>query len=117
MISLKYREVILQTDGENAMQSAARQMATGAIPTVTLRTTPRYAHEFNGRVEGVNKTLAGTMRTIKCALDKKCTMALDWGKCSLPWLVRHCAWTLTRYRALQDGHTAFFRLTGARCRR
>jgi hypothetical protein len=31
----------------------------------------------------------------------------------LPWLVRHCAWTVTRYRTLQDGHTAFLRLTGA----
>ncbi len=43
-------KIILQTDGENAIQSLARQMAKEAIPTVTLRTTPRYSHQSNGRV-------------------------------------------------------------------
>ena len=34
------KKIILQTDGENAIQSVARRMAKEAIPTVTLRTTP-----------------------------------------------------------------------------
>ena len=53
------KKIILQTDVENAIQGVARHMAKEAIPTVTLRTTPRYSHQSNGRVEGMNKTLAG----------------------------------------------------------
>ena len=91
-------------------------MAKGVIPAVTLRTTPRYSHQSNGRVEGMNKTLAGIMRTVKSEVEKKRTSQLDWNRCLLPWLVRHCAWTLSRFKTLQDGHSAFFRLTGAEYR-
>ncbi len=35
------KKLVLQTDGENAIQSEARAIAKGAIPAVTLRTTPR----------------------------------------------------------------------------
>ncbi len=78
---------------------------------MALRTTPWYSHQLNGRVEGMNKTLAGIMRTIKSEVEKKHTSQFDWNRCLLPWLVRHCAWTLTRVKTFQDGHTAFFRLT------
>jgi hypothetical protein len=57
--------------------------------------------------------LAGIMRTIKSEVEKKCTSQLEWGKFVLPWLVRHCAWTLTRFKTVQDGHSAYFRSTGA----
>jgi hypothetical protein len=110
------KKIILQTDGEYAIQSVARHMAKEAISTVTLRTTPRYSHQSNGRVEGMNKTLAGIMRTIKSEVEKKRTSQMDWDKCLLPWLVRHCAWTLTRFKTLQDGHSAYFRTTGAEYR-
>ncbi len=57
-------------------------MAQAAIPTVTLRTTPRCSHLSNGRVEGM-KTLGGIMRTIVSEVDKKLTK-LDWAECLLP---------------------------------
>ncbi len=83
---------------------------------MTLRTAPRYSHESNGRVEGMNKTLAGIMRTIKSEFKKKRTSQLEWGKCLLPWLVRHCAWTLMGVKTLQDGHSTYFKTTGAEYR-
>ena len=67
------KKIILQTDGENAIQSVARAIAKGAIPAVTVRTTPRHSHQSNGRVEGMNKTLAGITRVIKSEVEKKCT--------------------------------------------
>jgi hypothetical protein len=110
------KRVILQTDGKNTIQSVARQMAEGAITTVTFRTTPRYSHQSNGRVEGMSKTLAGIMRSIKSELEKTRTSQLDWNRCLLPMLLKYCARTLTRFKTFQDGHTALFRLTRAEYR-
>ena len=93
----------LQTDGENIIQSVAKHVAKDAVPVITLRTTPRYSSQSSGRVEVMNKTLAGTMRTIKGEVDKRCTTPLECTKCLLPWLVRHCAWVHTKFKNQSDG--------------
>ncbi len=50
------KTLMSQTDAENAIQGMARAIAKDAVPTETLRTTPRYSHQSNGRVENEQDT-------------------------------------------------------------
>ena len=70
MLSLKYREVILQTDGENAILLVPRKIAAklrASNITVTTRQTPRYDSQSNGPVENANKIVAARCRTLLTA--------------------------------------------------
>ena len=100
VISLKYREVILQTDGENAILLVARKIAAklrASNITVTTRQTPRYDSQSNGPVENAPKNVAARCRTLLTACASKYGVELDATSYVFPWAVRHAAWCFNRY--------------------
>ena len=63
-----------------------------------------------GPVENMNKELCGLVRCFCIYLREKAKMEMATESTLLPWLVRHCAWILSRYAARADGGTGCSRL-------
>lgn len=53
------------------------------------------------------------MQTYKVELEQTTQTKLKSGGFLLPWLVRHAAWSMTRFKTYKDGHSAYYRLFGA----
>ena len=90
VLSLKYREVILQTDGEPAILLVARKIAAklrASNMTVTTRQTPRYDSQANGPVENANEIVAARFRTSLGACASKYGVEFDTTSYLFPWAV------------------------------
>ena len=56
--------------------------------------------------------LEGLLRTMRSDLMEKTSVNVNVKSLLAPWLVRHCAWSLTRFAIGADGQAAFKRQRG-----
>ena len=57
------------------------------------------------------------VRTYRDAIESRYETKLDSKHCIIPWIVKHAASTISRFRVEKDGRTALQRLKGKRCRK
>ena len=57
------------------------------------------------------------VRTYRDALESRYEMKLDGKRAILPWIVKHAAATISRFRLGKGGRTAIQRLKRKRCRK
>ena len=77
--------------------------------------SPKGSHQRNGVVENAHYHLEGLLRTMRSDLMEKTGVNVNVKSLLAPWLVRHCAWSLTRFAIGADGQTAFKRHCGKDC--
>ena len=78
-------------------------------PKVTKKVqAPPHSHQSIGAIEQSHRTIQGHVRTMKLAFEEHYGFRLVPGMVALPWLVRHSAWTLTRFMPRgKFGQTAY----------
>ena len=64
---------------------------------VKLRQSPAYSSESQGVVERYHQTLQGQIRTFCVQLKERVNLDIDSSSALLPWIVKHSAWTLSRF--------------------
>jgi len=109
-------KVLLQHDPEEPLRALLEQVQQKlGTDKVQLRASPRYSHQNQGGVEGMNRMMAGMLRTWLCALREKhpCpNQPLDINRIIVPWLCKWVAFVWARYHIKSDNVTAYKIVTG-----
>ena len=113
---LGYNKVLLQHDPEEPLRALLEQVQQKlGADKVQLRASPRYSHQSQGGVEGMNRMMAGMLRTWLCALREKYphpNQPLDINHIIVPWLCKWVAFVWARYHIKNDNVTAYKIVTG-----
>ena len=95
-------------DQEQSMKRIAELLQEWRRPRrMIVEYSPKGSHESNGVVENAHYHLEGVLRTMRSDLMEKTGVNVNVKSLLAPWLVRHCAWSLTRFAISADGQTAF----------
>ena len=79
--------------------------------------SPVDESQSNGHAENANQQVQGMVRTYRDALDSRYETKLTGQRAILPWIVKHAAASITRFRVGKDGRSALQRLKGNICRK
>ena len=100
-----HQEVMIKCDQEQCTKRIAELLQDRRRPRRTIvEYSPTVSHQGKGVVENAHCHLEGLLRTMRSDLVNVNVKSL-----LAPWLVRHCAWSLTRFAIGADGQTAFKR--------
>jgi hypothetical protein len=98
----------LSSDGGPACEAIQAAVAKARAPHRTvIRNSPLYSHQSNGTVERAIGEISATVRTIIFQLEDKLGVAIPPTHILMPWIVRHVAWSATRFRVRNRGATSF----------
>ena len=111
---LGHRRIIMRSDGEPALKLLLENAvtATPSLEAVMKNSAPGDAAQ-NGTAERAVGEIKAHCRVLLADLVSRYPL-LDAAHVLLPWIPRHVGNCLTRYRVLEDGRTAHWRLTGRR---
>ena len=94
-------------DQEQSVKRIAELLQERRRPRRTIvEYSPKGSHQSNGVVDNAHFHLEGLLRTMRSDLMEKTGVNVNVKSLLAPWLVRHCAWSLTRFALGADGQTA-----------
>ena len=99
----------LDTDQESVLVQLLRAVQSRRVKRTPARHGPRASHQSQGKIEHANRVINGVCRaglSFENLLQEK--LASD--SILIAWLVRHAAWSLTRFQVKDAGRTAFARV-------
>ena len=100
----------LRTDQEPSVQALAQAVAPRRTGMTVVELTPVRSSSSLGSAERFIQSVAGLVRTLKLALQRKFGRAILADSCWFPLLVRHAAWLLNRYQVRQVTHQTAFQM-------
>ena len=107
------QEVMIKCDQEQSAERIAELLQERRRPRRTIVVySPKESHLGNRVVENAHYHLEGLVRTLRSDLMEKTGVNVNVKSLLAPWLLRHCAWSLTRFAIGADGQTAFKRRRG-----
>ena len=93
-----HQEVMIKCDQEQSVKRIAELLQERRRPRRTIvEYSPKGSHQSNGVVENAHFHLEGLLRTMRSDLMEKTGVNVNVKSLLAPWLVRHCAWSLTRF--------------------
>ena len=92
--------------------AAAEGCAKQTSPANAGENGPRASHQSQGKIENANRVIIGVCRPMWLSLEKLLHEKQASDSILLAWLIRHAAWSLTRFQVKNDGRTAFVRVFG-----
>ena len=96
---------MIKCDQEQSMKRIAELLQERRRPRRTIvEYSPEGNHQRNGVVENAHIHLEGLLRTMRSDLMEKTGVNVNVKSLLALWLVRHCAWSLTRFAIGADGH-------------
>ena len=99
---------MIKCDQEQSMKRIAELLQERRRPRRTIvEYSSKVSHQRNGVVENPHYHLEGLLRALRSDLMEKTGVNVNVKSLLAPWLVRHCAWSLTRFAIGADGQTAF----------
>ena len=99
--------LVLKADQEPALR-ALRTMARRQFKLELMAESSTVGESHSdGEVENAIQQVQGQARTCKLQLERRLKTSIGMESPLLPWLVRHAAATLNRYRVGVDGFTAY----------
>ena len=104
---------MLRSDNEPAIKASKEAVKRGVDDYVLLEDTPVEGRETsNGETERAIRQVQEQARCIKPATEARLGKAISREHSSIPWMIRHAAQTLNRYRLGSDSKTAYQRVKG-----
>ena len=108
-----HQEVMIKCDEEQSMKNIAELLQEWRQPRRTiLEYSPKGSQQSNGVAENAHFHLQVLLRTMRSDLMEKTGVNMNVKSLLVPWLMRHCAWSLTRFAIGADGQTVFKRQCG-----
>ena len=97
---------------EQSMKRIAELLRERRSRRAIVKYSLKGCHQSNGVVENAHYHLEGVLRTMRSDLMQKTGVNVNVKSLLAPCMVRHCAWSLTRFASGADGQTAFKRQRG-----
>ena len=97
---------MLRADQETGLTTFLDEIKARRAERLVER-TEMESHQSMGAVEGMNREVAGLLRTLTVALDARISGKVALDHYFINWLFRHSAWLITRFRVRASGHTAY----------
>ena len=108
-----HQKVMIKCDQEQSMKRNAELLQERRRPRRTIVEYSPKGEPSEQRSSGkMHHHLEGLLRTMRSDLMEKTGVNVNVKSLLAPWLVRHCAWSLTRFAIGADGQTTFMRQRG-----
>ncbi|CAE7240586.1 unnamed protein product [Symbiodinium natans] len=117
-----WKRMILFSDGEPALVALKQAVVENMRDVeITLKESPTSVNEenapSNGYAECAVREVKRMIRATLSDLESKLQLKIDPNHSILPWIARHAAFLLTRFRTGDDGKSAYQRAVGREWRR
>ena len=117
-----WKRMILFSDGEPALVALKQAVVENMRDVeITLKESPTSVNEenapSNGYAECAVREVKRMIRATLSDLESKLQLKIDPNHSILPWIARHAAFLLTRFRIGDDGKSAYQRAVGREWRR
>ena len=110
--SLGYQQVIIRTDGENAIKDLRAQVSRQRAQGAMWQTTTKGDSKTGGMIGRGVQSVEGQIRAIKLGLEKRLGCRLEQNWVIIHWIVELAGMHISRYQRGHDGMTPYRRLTG-----
>ena len=110
--ALGHNAVMLQSDQEPVLVQLLKAVQSRRAKRTLVRHGPRGSHQSQGKIENANRVINGVCRAMWLSLENQLQEKLPNDSILTAWLIRHAAWSLTRFQVKNDGRTAFVRVFG-----
>ena len=109
-----HQKVMIKCDQEQSTKRIAEllQERRRRPRRTVVEYSPKRSHQSNGVVENAHYHFEWLLRTMRSDLIENTGVNVNVKSLLAPWLVRHCAWSLTRFANGADGLTVFRRQRG-----
>ena len=78
----------------------------------TDRQGPKFSSASQGAAEATIKSCRNQYKTIQSVFEEETALDITTEDLVSPWMVRHAAWIIGRFRRQPDGQSAYFKLNG-----
>ena len=99
-------KIKIVSDGEPQLVALMTKVKAKRTTETLCLTTPVASGASIGTLASMQDKLAGQARTLKSDLEHRYGLEISAGHAIWPWLVRHCAWIISRYDVGSDGRTS-----------
>ena len=103
-------EIVLKSDGEPAIVDLKRAIKAGRMELTQMEEAPRGDHQANGEAERAVGEIAGGVRTLKAALERRIGERISIERPIIKWITEYVGVMLTRFKVGRDGRTSFERM-------
>ena len=107
--ALGYRQLVLKSDGEPAVQALKEAVRAERSEKIVLESSPVGESKSNGGAECAIQQVQGQFRAMKDSLETRIGTRIAEDSPVVPWLVLHAARTMNRYSVGVDGKTPYRR--------
>ena len=109
---LAYNRFVLKTDQEPAIIALVEAIKREAAMEIIPEHSPVHESASTGEIERAIQEVQGQVRTNREAIKAKYQQEIEGTHPVMPWLIRHSAAQLNRYKVGNDGKTAHERMRG-----
>ena len=104
--------VMLHSDQEPVLVQLLKTVQSRRFERTSVRYGPKTSHQSQSKSENVNPVIHGVCWSMWLSLENLLREKLSNDSILLAWLIRHAAWSLTKFRVKNDRRTAFLRVAG-----
>ena len=114
--ALGHNVVMLHSDQEPVLVQLLKAVQSRRVRRTLVRHGPRASRQSQGKIENANRVIDGVCRAMWMSLENFLQEKLASDSILIAWLIRHAAWSLTRFQVKNVGRTAFVRVLGKHAR-
>ena len=100
--ALGHNVVMLHSDQEPVLVQLLKDVQSRRVKRTLVRHGPRASHQSQGKIENANRVINGVCRAMWLSLDNLLQEKLPSDSILIAWLIRHAAWSLTRFQVKND---------------
>ena len=108
--ALGHNVVMLHSDPEPVLVQLLKAVQSRRVKRTLVRHGSRASHQSQGKIEKANRVINGVCRAMWLSLENLLQEKLASDDILVAWLIRHAAWSLTRFQVKNDGRSAFVRV-------
>lgn len=115
-IGLRSDRIVIKSDQEAAIVDMAKAVARNRASDfgTALESSAVGESDSNGTIERAIQDVEGQIRVLRAALEERINVQIKLSDAIVPWMIRHAACLITRYRVRPSGRTSYQLMKGRR---